>query len=83
MTSFNPEIAIKALVQMRVRRRPFVLSHGINARCNLRCPFCEYWRTPGREMTADEVFAVLHRLADTVREVLAAALPALPLAETP
>ncbi len=59
MTSFNPEIAIKALVQMRVRRRPFVLSHGINARCNLRCPFCEYWRTPGREMTADEVFAML------------------------
>lgn len=33
-------------------------------------------------VTADEVFAVLHRLADTVREVLAAALPALPLAET-
>ena len=33
-------------------------------------------------VTADEVFAVLHRLADTVRDVLAAALPALPLADT-
>jgi len=59
MTSFNPEIAIKALVQMRVRRRPFVLSHGINARCNLRCPFCEYWRAPGPEMTTDAIFAML------------------------
>ena len=59
MASFNPKVALQALVQMRVRRRPFVLSHGINARCNLRCPFCEYWRTPGREMTSDEIFAML------------------------
>ncbi len=59
MATFNPKIALKALVQMRVRKRPFVLSHGINARCNLRCPFCEYWRTPGQEMTLDAILAML------------------------
>jgi MoaA/NifB/PqqE/SkfB family radical SAM enzyme len=59
MATFNPKIALKALVQMRVRKRPFVLSHGINARCNLQCPFCEYWRTPGPEMTLDAIFAML------------------------
>jgi MoaA/NifB/PqqE/SkfB family radical SAM enzyme len=59
MATFNPKIAFKALVQMRVRKRPFVLSHGINASCNLRCPFCEYWRGPGAEMTLDAIFAML------------------------
>ncbi len=59
MTTFHPKTALKALVQMRVRKRPFVLSHGINARCNLRCPFCEYWRAPGPEMTTEAVFAML------------------------
>lgn len=59
MAAFNPRIAAKALLQMRVRKRPFVLSHGINARCNLRCPFCEYWRKPGPEMAADAVIAML------------------------
>jgi len=59
MATFNPKIALKALVQMRVRKRPFVLSHGINARCNLRCPFCEYWRAPGPEMTKEAIFAML------------------------
>lgn len=59
MTTFNPKIALSALVQMRLRKRPFVLSHGINARCNLRCPFCEYWRSPGPQMTSDEIFAML------------------------
>jgi MoaA/NifB/PqqE/SkfB family radical SAM enzyme len=59
MPTFHPKIALKALVQMRVRKRPFVLSHGINARCNLRCPFCEYWRAPGPEMTTEAIFAML------------------------
>lgn len=59
MAAFNPKIATKALFQMRVRKRPFVLSHGINARCNLRCPFCEFWRTPGPEMTKEAIFAML------------------------
>ncbi|HRW83476.1 MAG: radical SAM protein [Methanothrix sp.] len=59
MPTFHPKIALRALAQMRVRKRPFVLSHGINARCNLRCPFCEYWRAPGPEMTTEAVFAML------------------------
>ncbi len=59
MPTFHPKTALKALVQMRVRKRPFVLSHGINAKCNLRCPFCEYWRTPGPEMTTEAIFAML------------------------
>jgi MoaA/NifB/PqqE/SkfB family radical SAM enzyme len=59
MKSFSISMAGKALWQMRVRRRPFVLSHGINARCNLSCSFCEYWRRPSIEMSADEVFRML------------------------
>lgn len=59
MATIHPKTALKALVQMRVRKRPFVLSHGINARCNLRCPFCEYWQTSGPEMTTEAIFAML------------------------
>jgi MoaA/NifB/PqqE/SkfB family radical SAM enzyme len=44
---------------MRIRGRPFVLSHGINARCNLSCRFCEYWRHPGREMSTPEILRML------------------------
>jgi MoaA/NifB/PqqE/SkfB family radical SAM enzyme len=49
---------------MRVRKRPFVLSHGINARCNLSCRFCEYWRNPGREMSTLQVMKMLDEAAD-------------------
>ncbi len=59
MRSFPISTAVKALWQMRVRRRPFVLSHGINARCNLSCSFCEYWRRPGIEMSTQEIFRML------------------------
>lgn len=59
MRTFSPRMASKALWQMRVRGRPFVLSHGINARCNLSCSFCEYWRHPGREMRTPEIFRML------------------------
>ena len=59
MRSFSPRLAARALWQMRVRKRPFVLSHGINARCNLSCRFCEYWRRPGREMKTPEVLRML------------------------
>jgi len=40
-----------ALWQMRIKKRPFVLSHGITSSCNLRCRFCSYWRQPGPEMS--------------------------------
>jgi len=59
MRSFPISMAGKALWQMRIRRRPFVLSHGINARCNLSCSFCEYWRRPGIEMSTQEIFRML------------------------
>ena len=59
MRSFPISMAAKALWQMRIRRRPFVLSHGINARCNLNCSFCEYWRRPGKEMSTQEIFRML------------------------
>jgi MoaA/NifB/PqqE/SkfB family radical SAM enzyme len=59
MRTFSPRLAIKALWQMRVMRRPFVLSHGINRRCNLRCRFCEYWSKPGMEMTTPEILRML------------------------
>ncbi len=59
MRSFSHRLVLKALWQMRVRKRPFVLSHGINARCNLRCRFCEYWAKPGTEMSTPEILRML------------------------
>ncbi len=59
MRSFSPRLAAKALWQMRIRKRPYVLSHGVNARCNLKCSFCQYWREPGGEMSQKEIFRML------------------------
>ena len=52
-------MAAKVLWQLRIRRRPYVLSHGITARCNLQCRFCEYWENPGKEMSTPEIFRML------------------------
>jgi MoaA/NifB/PqqE/SkfB family radical SAM enzyme len=57
-------MAARALWQMRVLKRPFVLSHGINASCNLSCRFCEYWRRPGREMSTQEILQMLDEAKD-------------------
>lgn len=57
--TFSPVLASKALWQLRIRKKPFVLSHGINARCNLRCEFCEYWKEEGDEMDTEEIFDLL------------------------
>jgi MoaA/NifB/PqqE/SkfB family radical SAM enzyme len=57
--AFSPALASRALWQLRVRRRPFVLSHGINARCNLQCRFCEYWKEEGAEMDTGEILDLL------------------------
>ena len=64
MRSFSPRMAARALWQMRVLKRPFVLSHGINARCNLSCRFCEYWRHPGREMSTPQILHMLDEAHD-------------------
>jgi MoaA/NifB/PqqE/SkfB family radical SAM enzyme len=44
---------------MRIKKRPYVLSHGINARCNLSCRFCEYWRREGKQMSTQQILAML------------------------
>ncbi|TGC07284.1 radical SAM protein [Methanolobus halotolerans] len=59
MTTFSPVIAAKALWQMRIRKRPFVLSHAINTRCNMKCRFCEYWKESGPEMELEDIFNLL------------------------
>ncbi|MBN2109808.1 MAG: radical SAM protein [Methanosarcinaceae archaeon] len=59
MTTFSPVIAAKALWQMRVKKRPFVLSHAINSRCNMKCSFCEYWKESGPQMGLEEIFSLL------------------------
>ncbi|AAM07623.1 radical SAM protein [Methanosarcina acetivorans] len=59
MTRFDPVFASKALWQIRIKKRPFVLSHGVNANCNMRCKFCEYWKETGKEPSRDEVFRLL------------------------
>src|SRR5665648_65471 len=54
--------AVKAMWQLHVRKRPFVLSHGINARCNMQCKFCDYWKqdvSDGSEMSTQEIFDLL------------------------
>ncbi|MDD4748587.1 MAG: radical SAM protein [Methanosarcinaceae archaeon] len=59
MSRFDPLFAARALWQIRVKKRPFVLSHGINAHCNMRCAFCEYWKDTGPEPSRKEVFKLL------------------------
>lgn len=59
MSRFDPILASRALWQIRVRKRPFVLSHGVNARCNMRCKFCEYWKKTGEEPPREEIFKLL------------------------
>ncbi|WP_135610566.1 radical SAM protein [Methanococcoides sp. AM1] len=59
MSKFSPTIAARAIWQMRVRKRPFVLSHAVNSRCNMSCSFCEYWKEPGDEMSLDDIFRML------------------------
>jgi MoaA/NifB/PqqE/SkfB family radical SAM enzyme len=64
MSRFDPILASKALWQIRIKKRPFVLSHGVNANCNMRCKFCEYWKETGKEPSRDDVF----RLLDDAKE---------------
>jgi len=59
MKRFSPRLAANALWQLRVKRRPYVLSHGITVQCNLRCRFCEYWANPAKEMSTPEIFRML------------------------
>ncbi|MEZ5335558.1 MAG: radical SAM protein [Methanolobus sp.] len=64
MTKYSPIIAAKAVWQMHVRKRPFVLSHAINSRCNMKCSFCEYWKTEGEEMELEQIYRLLDEARD-------------------
>lgn len=59
MRKIDPELMMRAVWQLRVRRRPFVLSHTVNTACNLRCSFCPHWRRRGREMSLGEIREML------------------------
>lgn len=64
VTKYSPIIAAKALWQMRIRKRPFVLSHAINSRCNMKCSFCEYWKKEDDEMSLEEILDLLDKARD-------------------
>jgi MoaA/NifB/PqqE/SkfB family radical SAM enzyme len=59
MRTLSPRLAARALWQLRIMKRPYVLSHGITSKCNLKCRFCEYWRDTGKEMSTPEIFCML------------------------
>lgn len=64
MADFSPITAAKAVWQMRIKKRPFVLSHSVNSSCNMRCKFCEYWKESGPQMELQEVFRLLDEARD-------------------
>lgn len=41
-------------VWLRVKRRPVLLNLEVTMRCNARCGFCDYWKTPA-DMRHDEL----------------------------
>jgi MoaA/NifB/PqqE/SkfB family radical SAM enzyme len=59
MSRFDPILASRALWQIRVRKRPFILSHAVNARCNMSCSFCDCWKKTGEEPEKEEIFKLL------------------------
>ncbi|AGB50500.1 putative Fe-S oxidoreductase [Methanomethylovorans hollandica DSM 15978] len=56
--------ATRAFWQTRIRKRPLVLSHAINSRCNMKCDFCEYWKQNDAEMTLKEIMRLLDEAKD-------------------
>ncbi len=66
MTKFDPIFLMKSLYQMKVRSRPIVISHSINARCNLRCAFCNQWQNAGKVQDApfEDICRVIDMAAD-------------------
>ncbi len=59
MSSYLTEL--RALYQLHLKKRPVVLSHEINSRCNLKCSFCDYWRYERDELDTDEIFYLLEQ----------------------
>lgn len=48
---------------LRARRRPVLLNFEVTMRCNARCSFCDYWKTP-----ADTRDTEVAKFADIARE---------------
>jgi MoaA/NifB/PqqE/SkfB family radical SAM enzyme len=47
---------------LTARRRPILVNFEVTQRCNARCGFCDYWRTPSTSRDAE-----LHSFADAAR----------------
>jgi MoaA/NifB/PqqE/SkfB family radical SAM enzyme len=56
-----PLFAVK-YAYLRARKRPVLVHFEVTMRCNARCGFCDYWRTP-----ADEKAHELRSFADAAR----------------
>ncbi|MHC1602424.1 MAG: radical SAM protein [Methermicoccaceae archaeon] len=52
-------MVLKTVWQLKVMHKPVILSHTINAGCNLSCAFCPYSKLRGGEMSTGEVKSML------------------------
>ena len=50
---------------LRVRKRPVLLNFEVTMRCNARCGFCDYWKTPAatRDTEIAEFAAIARELS--------------------
>jgi MoaA/NifB/PqqE/SkfB family radical SAM enzyme len=39
---------------LRLRRRPVLLNFEVTMRCNARCGFCDYWKTPAHDRAREQ-----------------------------
>ncbi len=49
----------KSFWQMKINKRPFILSHTINSECNLKCDFCDNWRKNKDDLSKKEIFELI------------------------
>ncbi|OUJ19405.1 Radical SAM superfamily enzyme [Methanonatronarchaeum thermophilum] len=63
----NPiKLSLKSIWQLKIKKRPVVLSHEVNQECNLKCDYCNYWRTQQQEneMTTNQIKKLLDEASD-------------------
>lgn len=51
--------ALKTIWQFKIKNKPFILSHEINSRCNLKCDFCKSWRQNKNELSKEEIYKII------------------------
>ena len=49
---------------MKILKRPVILSHSVNARCNLRCVFCDEWKKSLDSSVSDPSFEDICKIID-------------------